>query len=84
VGDLREEIIEGRTGFVFKAKDVLDLSGTIRSYFGSGLFRDLGSRRAEIKAYANDKYSWTKVASITTAIYRRLLSSHFQPRIAVL
>ena len=84
VGDLREEIVEGKTGFVFKAKDTLDLGKTIRNYFGGDLFRDLGSRRAEIKAYANDKYSWTKVASITTAIYSRLLSSDFQPRIAVL
>ena len=72
VGDLREEIVEGRTGFVFKPKDPSDLGKTIRNYFGGDLFRDLETRRAHIKAYANDKYSWTKVASITTAIYSRL------------
>lgn len=73
VGDLKEEIVEGKTGFVFKPKNSSDLGEKIRCYFGSDLFRDLTSRRSEIKAYANDKYSWSKVASITTAIYSRLL-----------
>jgi D-inositol-3-phosphate glycosyltransferase len=77
VGDLREEIVEGKTGFVFKAKDSSDLARTIRNYFSSDLFRELGSRRAEIKAYANETYSWTKVATITTAIYSRVLTSDF-------
>jgi hypothetical protein len=27
----------------------------------------------EIKAYANERYSWNKVAAITTAVYTRLL-----------
>jgi len=27
----------------------------------------------EIKAYANERYSWDKVAAITTAIYADLL-----------
>jgi hypothetical protein len=53
------------------------LARTIRNYFSSDLFRELGSRRAEIKAYANETYSWTKVATITTAIYSRVLTSDF-------
>lgn len=75
VGSLKEEIIEGETGFVFKPRESSDLARKIRDYFNSELFRDLESRRMEIKAYANERYSWDKVAAITTTIYLRFLTS---------
>jgi glycosyltransferase involved in cell wall biosynthesis len=75
VGTLKEEIIEGQTGFVFKAQDSSDLARTISQYFASELFSELESRRPEIKEYANDRYSWSKVATITMAVYSNLLSS---------
>jgi glycosyltransferase involved in cell wall biosynthesis len=73
VGSLKEEIIEGKTGFVFRPQDSSDLARKIDSYFRSELFRNLESRRAEIKEYANERYSWDKVARITTAVYSDLL-----------
>ena len=73
VGTLKEEIIEGQTGFVFKPQDPSDLAKTIRRYFASELFHELESRRAQIKQYANDRYSWSKVAAITTAVYSNIL-----------
>jgi D-inositol-3-phosphate glycosyltransferase len=76
VGNLREEIIEGRTGFVFKPRDPSDLASKIETYFASGLFQNLATRRANIKTYANERYSWDKVAAITTTAYSRLLISH--------
>jgi D-inositol-3-phosphate glycosyltransferase len=75
VGNLKEEIIEGETGFVFKPKDSSDLARKISSYFNSELFRKLETRRDEIKAYANERYSWDKVAKITTTVYSQLLAS---------
>jgi D-inositol-3-phosphate glycosyltransferase len=75
VGPLREEIIEEKTGLVFRPQDSSDLAKTIERYFASELFRNLESRRAEIKAYANERYSWDKVAAITTAVYSKLLAS---------
>ena len=63
VGTLKEEIIEGQTGFVFKPQDSSDLASKIDEYFKSELFRNLETRRAEIKAYANERYSWDKVAA---------------------
>jgi glycosyltransferase involved in cell wall biosynthesis len=75
VGPLKEEIIEGKTGFVFKPEDSSDLAKTIIRYFGSDLFKDLESRRGEIKEYANDRYSWDKVAAITTTVYSQLIRS---------
>jgi len=75
VGSLREEIVEGKTGFVFKARDSSDLAGIIGKYFESELFRDLESQRPAIRAYANEGYFWDKVAAITTAVYSDLLRS---------
>jgi glycosyltransferase involved in cell wall biosynthesis len=75
VGNLKEEIIEGKAGFVFKPQDAPDLARKIEKYFDSELFRNLERRRLEIKAYANERYSWGRVAAITTAIYADLLRS---------
>ena len=75
VGSLREEVIEGKTGLMFKPRDSSDLAKTINRYFESELFRNLESRRAEIKEYANERYSWSKVVATTMAVYSNLLSS---------
>ena len=75
VGSLKEEIIEGETGFVFKSRDSSDLARNIQNYFNSELFRNLETRRMEIKAYANERYSWDKVAAVTKSVYSRLLSN---------
>jgi D-inositol-3-phosphate glycosyltransferase len=75
VGNLKEEIIEGQTGFVFKPQDSVDLAQKIGQYFNGELFHNLEKRRPEIKKYANEQYSWDKVAAITTAVYSNLLSS---------
>ena len=50
VGSLKEEIVEGKTGFVFKPRDSVDLARKIEQYFNSELFGNLETRRAEIKA----------------------------------
>jgi D-inositol-3-phosphate glycosyltransferase len=76
VGSLREDIVEGKTGFVCQPRDSSDLARTIDKYFESELFRYLESRRLEIKQYANERYSWNKVAAITTAVYSNLVSSN--------
>jgi glycosyltransferase involved in cell wall biosynthesis len=76
VGTLKEEIIEGQTGFVFKPQDSSDLASKVDEYFKSELFRNLETRRAEIKAYANERYSWDKVAAVTASVYSRLLNSN--------
>jgi glycosyltransferase involved in cell wall biosynthesis len=73
VGTLKEEIIEGRTGFVFKPLDSSDLAAKIEKYFKSELFHDLKSRRAHIKDYANERHSWSKVTAITIPVYASLL-----------
>ncbi len=72
VGSLREDIIEGRTGFVCRPTDAADLSAKIQKYFASPLYRELERRRADIQKFANEKYSWTKAAGVTRQIYGAL------------
>ncbi len=73
VGSLKEEIVEGKTGFVFKPEDPLDLAKTILTYFGSELYKELGNRRQEIRDYANERYSWRKIGEITREVYAKVL-----------
>jgi glycosyltransferase involved in cell wall biosynthesis len=75
VGALKEEIIEGETGFIFQPSDSVDLARKIDNYFNSELFGDLENRRKQIREHANERYSWDKVAAMTMAVYSSLLSS---------
>jgi D-inositol-3-phosphate glycosyltransferase len=75
VGSFREEIVEGETGFLCRPGDVADLAGTLEKYFGSDLYRDLLTRRPEIREYANRVHSWDAVAELTTKAYKELLRS---------
>jgi D-inositol-3-phosphate glycosyltransferase len=75
IGPLKEQIIEGETGFIFRPRDSSDLASMVGKYFESELFRNLGNRRLEIKEYANERYSWSKVAATTTAVYSKLVAS---------
>ena len=75
VGSLRDEIVDGKTGYVFKTKDAGDLAAAIEKYFGSDLYRDLERRRPLIRDYANERHSWAKVAAIITRVYANLSSN---------
>jgi glycosyltransferase involved in cell wall biosynthesis len=73
VGSLREEIIEGETGLMFRPRDPVSLASTIEKYFASSLFQRLEQRRQQIREYANRRYSWTTVVNITGDVYSKLL-----------
>jgi len=72
VGSIREEIIEGRTGFLCRSCDSADLAKAIEKYFESDLFKNLDTRRQEIREYANAKHSWDIVGEITREVYTQL------------
>ena len=73
VGSLREDIIEGKTGFVCKPEDPLDLAQAIETYFSSNIFKDLNSYRQIIQEYAHQRHSWDLVGQITWDVYAKLL-----------
>jgi D-inositol-3-phosphate glycosyltransferase len=72
VGCLREEVVEGETGFVCRPQDPQALSQALSRYFSSALYNELPSKRRSIRKYAFAKYSWSKVALITESLYSRL------------
>jgi glycosyltransferase involved in cell wall biosynthesis len=73
IGSFREEIIEGRTGFLCKPSDPIDMAQTIETYFSSDLYRDLSRRRQDIRDYAYSHHSWDAVGDLTHSVYVELL-----------
>lgn len=75
VGSLKDEIVKGRNGCVFKAEDSADLADTIEWYFKSDLYAHLDQRRNEIRNNATRRNSWEAVARTTIDVYAQLLNS---------
>lgn len=76
VGELRKDIIEGRTGFLCRPRDAGSLAGAIEKYFESALFRELDSRKQEIRDHALARHSWDEVSAITCGVYRELAGTN--------
>jgi D-inositol-3-phosphate glycosyltransferase len=74
VGSLRDDILEGITGFVCRPKNPVDLAKRIEEYFSHHLYRELEQRRRDIQAFAHRRNSWTEVGEITRRVYRDLLA----------
>jgi glycosyltransferase involved in cell wall biosynthesis len=75
VGSLKEAIVEGETGFVFRPEDPEDLAKAVERFFESDLYRDLVNRRSRIREFASQRYSWSFVAATTERVYGEVLGS---------
>jgi len=75
VGSLRDEIIEGETGYLFRPEDASDLSNAIERYFKSNLFEQLDEHRIDIGKFAHERHSWQVVGQITAKVYESLLKN---------
>jgi D-inositol-3-phosphate glycosyltransferase len=73
VGSLRDDIVEGKTGFVFRPEDPDDLAKAIERYFSSELYSQLATRRPQIREHAIEVHSWDKVAEMTVSVYGSML-----------
>jgi glycosyltransferase involved in cell wall biosynthesis len=80
VGSLKDDIVEGKTGFVFKPEDPDDLARAIEEYFASDLYTDLNNRRQEIQEHATQSHSWDTVSQLTMSVYAELLDGPFAAR----
>jgi len=76
VGSLKDEIVEGKTGFIFRPEDPIDLARVLERYFASDLFADLNSQRQKIRDYATQRHSWDVVGQITMNKYAELLRTY--------
>jgi D-inositol-3-phosphate glycosyltransferase len=72
VGSLEDEILEGRSGMICRSGKPEDLADRIRTYFNSGLYRNLDDNRKTIIDFGNKRYSWDQVGAITCSIYEKL------------
>jgi D-inositol-3-phosphate glycosyltransferase len=72
VGSFREDIVEGKTGYIFRVNDPVDMARAIREYFDSDLYQTLDLHRREIRDYATRRYSWSTVGEITRNVYTGL------------
>ena len=73
IGSFSEDIIEGRTGLLYRPGDVSDLARAIEAYFGSDLYKRLDQQRQEIKDFVQSRHSWGVVGELTRDIYECLL-----------
>jgi D-inositol-3-phosphate glycosyltransferase len=73
IASLREDVVEGQTGFLCKPEDPVDMARVIDRYFESDLFRELGDRRTRIRDHVRETHSWDVVAGITANVYGELL-----------
>ena len=73
VGSFREDIVEGRTGFLYRPGHTADLTRVIEVYFGSDLYKGLDQRRQEIKDFVQARHSWDVVGDLTRDVYESLL-----------
>ncbi|MGA2271940.1 MAG: glycosyltransferase family 4 protein [Bryobacteraceae bacterium] len=77
VGSFKDDIVEGKTGFLFRPQDSADLANVTERYFASDLYADLDRRRQEIREYATARHSWDVVAQSTMMVYAGLLQIPF-------
>lgn len=73
VGSIRDDIIEGKTGYVFKPGDPEDLARAIEKYFDSDLYGQLDKNRLQIRDYVAARHSWEEVGAISRDVYRETL-----------
>lgn len=73
VGSLREDIIDGRTGYLCRPRDPIDLASAIEKYFESDVFKTLDHQRPSIRDWAETRNSWGIAGEMTRNVYAELL-----------
>jgi len=73
VGSMREDILEGETGLLFRPGDVGDLAAKIRTHFASRSTGDLETRQRAISEHGVERFSWKINAERTYAVYGHLV-----------
>jgi D-inositol-3-phosphate glycosyltransferase len=73
VGSLKEEVLEGVTGFICPPENPAKLADCIHKYFQSTLYRELEARRPEIKLFTGEKHSWNQIANLTNTAYSQTM-----------
>jgi glycosyltransferase involved in cell wall biosynthesis len=73
VGSLREDIVEGETGWICRPEEPADLANALERWLTSDRRQPSAAQREAIRSFANERHSWTAVGAITRGVYERLL-----------
>ncbi|MCX7984096.1 MAG: glycosyltransferase family 4 protein [Bacteroidetes bacterium] len=73
VGSFRDDIIEGKTGFLCEPDSPRSLGEAIMKFFKSDLYIKKNETRVYIQTYASQRYSWYTIGATTYQLYQQLL-----------
>jgi D-inositol-3-phosphate glycosyltransferase len=73
VGSLKDDVVEGQTGFVCGPDDASELARTLETYFESTLYKERAHARSAIRRITYERHSWDVVSAITGQVYRGLV-----------
>jgi glycosyltransferase involved in cell wall biosynthesis len=73
VGSLKDEIVEGETGYLCPPANPEKLAQAIQRYFESDLYRNLERRRPAVREYLATRHRWADVAALTVDAYAHLV-----------
>jgi len=73
VGSFKDDIVDGKTGFVSEGVDAKSLANAIKRFIRSPLYQEKERSRESIRAYANKKYCWNSIAETIKGVYERNL-----------
>jgi glycosyltransferase involved in cell wall biosynthesis len=69
VGSLKDDVVEGTTGFTFESENPTKLKEAIQKFYRSELFANLSARRYDIQALVAEQHSWQTVGGLTLGVY---------------
>ena len=72
VGGLKDDVIDGVTGFTCDPSDAEQLAETFERFFRSPLYGNLAARRFEIRDLMARRNSWSQVSEETCRVYRSM------------
>lgn len=72
----KEDIIEGKTGFIFESGNYIDLKQKLELFFASDLYSKFEKVQKEIVKWAYEYYSWDNIAKLTMDIYIKTIKQN--------
>lgn len=75
VGNFRQDVPEGKSGFLLNDNSPQAWSQMIQRYFSSELYNNLEESRINIKTWANLNYSWDEIGKETRKVYESLIQA---------
>jgi glycosyltransferase involved in cell wall biosynthesis len=70
VGNFKNDVPEGKAGYLFESENMEDLAKTLLKFFESDMYHNLDSTRKALKDWAWENYSWDVIGNDTKNAYK--------------